>query len=367
MENIEKTEIKAIDLKAVKPEIMTKAQLVVQKLDVSKQDTVTNLGLETQQQLSSLNGQMLDDVRAKDSGDIGETINSLLCEIGAIDVDLKPSPLENIPVVGSLLAKMFTKGKEFVSKYESVKKNINGIVLKLEESRLGLRKDNQNFQHIFEKNIINIQELEVAIVAGKIKIEELKNTIATFTPEDGIEDYQKRDTVSYLERLEKKVENLQFTRISTIQSLPQIRLIQGNNMLLEDKIISSINNTIPIWRQQLVLGLGIQRQKKVLEIAMKMDKATNEMIEKNSQNLKFNTIEAAKANERSAIDINVLRKVNSDIVSTLDELIKIKEEGKNLRKKAEEELVLIESDLKSKILSIKQGTTASDATPLIED
>ncbi|SRR6266403_427162 len=363
--NSEKS-LKTVEINKVKPEVLAKAQSLVKTIDISKQDSITNLGLETQQKLSSMNNAILDEVRTKDSGEVGKTINELLTQINAIDVDLKPSPLASIPIIGSFLAKMFDKGKEIVSKYESVKTNINGIVLKLDKSRLGLRKDNNNFQTMFEKNVINISDLDAAIVAGKMKVEELSGVVASFSPEDGIEDYEKKDTVNFLDRLEKKVYDLQLTRHITIQSLPQIRLIQSNNQLLEDKILSSINNTIPIWQQQMVIGLGIQRQKNVLEVAKNMDDATNIMIVKNSENLKFNTIEAAKANERGIIDVASLKKVNEDIMSTLDELVKIKEDGKKARQQAEVELSMIESELKNKILTIKQGTSATDVEPNVK-
>lgn len=347
------------DIAKAKPEVLAKATAIVKTLDHNKQNSVMSLGLESQQKIGAMSSQLLTQVRGKDIGEVGGDITNLLSKINYVDVEsLKPSPLASIPFIGTFIAKMFDKGKEIITRYESVQSNINDIALKINKSALVINKDSTTLEGMFVKSVENISELDASILAGKIKIEEVQQVIASFEGSEGIEDYEKNDTVSYLERLEKKVADLQTIRIDAIQTLPMIRTIQGQNQVLEEKLRGAIDGVIPLWKKHLVIALSLNRQGKALEIYEAIGNTTNILIEKNSEMLKENSIRIAQANESTIIKYETLKKVNTNVISMLDEIVKIKEDGKATRISAEVELRKIEDELKNKIISLKSGTTA---------
>lgn len=348
--------------KEVKPEVLAKANAIVKTLDQTKQNSIVNLGLETQQKIGNISGQLLKQVRAKDIGDVGDVVTSMLSKINYVNVDsFKPSPLASIPLIGPFLNKMFNKGKEIMAKYESVETNLNDSVLIMDKSRLVLNRDNTTMESMFVKNVEYIKDLDASILAGKMKIEELQLTVSKFSDNDELEDYEKKDTVSYLERLEKKVADLQGIRIDAIQTLPTIRTIQGANQVLEEKIISAINSVVPLWKKHIVIALAVNNQRKALEVQEAVSATTNLLILKNSEMMKENAVRIAEANEKTTINVETLKQVNTNLITMLDDILKIKEEGKTARMNAEIELGKVEEELKTKILSMKSGTTASEA------
>jgi uncharacterized protein YaaN involved in tellurite resistance len=303
-----------------------KANEVIKSLDINSLDTVTNFGAETQRDLNKFSNEILNKIKAKDVGKMGEMINNLLFEIKGI----------NTPNRFPILGKYFNNIKKIVAKYESVSMNIDNIVLSLDESRLMLNKDNVVLAGLYKKNLEHIDNLEVFIIAGETKLNELNNN-------------KQPEQQTFIEALDSRIHDLKLTRMVAIQSLPQILLIQNNNRALEEKILSAINNTIPLWRNQVALTLTLIRQKKVIDIKNKIDETTDELLKFNSKSIRENTIKLAKSNERGIVKVETLKEVNDNLIVMFDEIKKIVEESSLKRKETEKELLKIETELKNRL------------------
>ena len=237
---------------------------------------------------------------------------------------------------------------------------IDEISEKLDNERMILLRDIAMFDNLFEKNTECIHNLDLYIIAGNKKIEELRTIVLPKLQQiaeeskDPLDAQKVADMNDFTDRFEKKIHDLKLTRVVAIQTAPQIRFIQSGNKALVDRIQSSILNTIPLWKNQIVLAIGMIRQKGALDLQKQVNETTNNLLKKNSEILKTNTIEIAKENERGIVEIETLKKVNEDLITTLEETIKISEEGSKKRKEVEKELVVIEKDLKNKLSIIRK-------------
>lgn len=328
------------------------------KIDVMDSTQVLQYGVSAQNKISEFSDSVLEDVKTKSTGDVGELLANLVTEIKSFDSSISGKEPKG-------LAKLFHSIKKeanyILAKYNKIENNIDTIEKGLENNKLMLLKDINLFDTMYDKNLDYFKEISLYIIAGERKIEELKTKVLPELKKkaqesnDQIEIQKVNDMENQINRFEKKLYDLKTTRIISIQLAPQIRLLQNNDALLVEKIQSSITNTIPLWKNQIVLALGINNSKKALKGEQAVSKLTNEMLKKNSETLKQGSIDIAKEAEKSIVDIETLKKTNQDIIETLDTVIKIHEDGRIKRAEATKELENIEKELKDKLLEINVG------------
>ena len=326
------------------------------EIDVYDQTQILQFGSAAQDKISKFSDSVLENVRTKDTGEVGELLGELVAQIKSFDNALADNAKMNI------IERIFsTAKKEFdklVAKYSKIEKNIDTIEGGLEKDKLQMLKDINVFDHMYEKNLEYFKEISLYIIAGEKKLEELKNVtlpeLKKVAEESGDHlDVQKvQDMENIINRFEKKLYDLKTTRLISIQMAPQIRLLQNNDAELVEKIQSSITNTIPLWKNQMVLALGINNAQKALKNQQAVSKLTNEMLKKNSETLKQGSIKIAEESERAIVDIETLRKTNQDIIETIDKVIEIHKNGRIKRAESEKELETLEQELKDKLLEI---------------
>ena len=327
------------------------------KIDITDSAQILQYGVAAQEKISKFSDSILEDVKTKNTGEVGDLLAELVSQIKSFDKDVSGVSKQNI------ISKLFTSAKKefdfIVAKYSKIEKNIDTIETGLEKDKLQMLKDITIFDTMYEKNLEYFKEISLYIIAGERKLDELRNVelpkLMAAAEKSGEQlDAQKvHDMEALIKRFEKKIYDLKTTRLISIQMAPQIRLLQNNEAELVEKIQSSITNTIPLWKNQMVLALGISNAKKALKTQQEVSKLTNEMLEKNSQTLKQGSIEIAKESERAIVDVETLQKTNQNLIETLDSVIKIHEEGRAKRAEAEKTLADLEKELKAKMLEIK--------------
>ena len=323
------------------------------KIDVYDSTQILQYGAAAQNKISNFSDSILEDVKTKGAGETGELLADLVGQIKSFDSSIGPK---------KGLAKLFYSVKrEFntiLAKYNKIEKNVDTIEKGLDKSKIQLLKDISIFDEMYKKNLEFFKEISLYIIAGERKLEELRNEVLpelkkkAEETKDQIDIQKVQDMEAQINRFEKKIYDLKTTRIISIQMAPQIRMLQNNDAELVEKVQSSITNTIPLWKNQMVLALGITNAKRTLEQQRAVSNLTNDMLVKNSETLKQGSIDIAKESERAIVDIETLKKTNKDLIETLDTVLKIHEEGRVKRAQAEEELQNIEKELKDKILEI---------------
>jgi uncharacterized protein YaaN involved in tellurite resistance len=341
--------------------IRQKALAIAKTIDPAKPETLTNFGVETQRRLGHYSNELLTKVKVKDSGDAGAAINELLHQINSVRIDEADKPGRISRLMGGIpfLRKFVDKSKKIASQYNTISANVDEVVLKLESTRQSLLKDSTSLEVMFKQAVEYIQEVRAVIAAGNLKIEELENdnlprlqAEVAASQQDELAVQRLSDLISFKERLEKKVHDLRLSHTIATQAMPQIRMIQTTNEVLSQKIQNSIVTVIPVWRQQVAIFLGLEKQRKALEIQKKVTDTTNEMLLKNAQLLKTNVVGTAQENERGIVDVETLKKVNQDMVETLDAVIKISAEGSRKRAEAVKELAMVQEQLNNKIIGL---------------
>ncbi|MEE3343845.1 MAG: toxic anion resistance protein [Bacilli bacterium] len=326
------------------------------KLDVNDGTQVLQFGSAAQDKISKFSDSILEDVRTKNLGDVGDLLASLVSEIKAFDKDVSGDSKKGV------LGKLFNNAKKevdhIIARYGKIENNIDTIEKGLEKDKLQMLKDISIFDTMYEKNLEYFKEISLYIIAGEKKLDELRNVTLPELRKKAEEskdelDIQKvNDMENVINRFEKKIYDLKTTRIISIQMAPQIRLLQNNEAELVEKIQSSITNTIPLWKNQMVLALGINNAKQALKGQQEVSKLTNEMLKKNSETLKQGSIQIAEESEKAIVDVETLQKTNQDLIETLDKVIEIHKNGRIKRQEAEEKLADIEKELKDKMLEI---------------
>ena len=326
------------------------------KLDINDAAQVLQYGVAAQEKISKFSDSILEDVKTKNTGEVGDLLADLVSQIKSFDKDISGTSKKNF------IAKLFTSAKKefdyIVAKYSKIEKNIDTIEGGLEKDKVQMLKDITVFDTMYEKNLEYFKEISLYIIAGDRKLEELRNVELPKLKEaaeksgDQIDVQKVNDMEALINRFEKKIYDLKTTRIISIQMAPQIRLLQNNEAELVEKIQSSITNTIPLWKNQMVLALGINNAKNALKSQQAVSKLTNEMLVKNSETLKQGSIDIARESERAIVDVETLQKTNQDLIETLDAVIAIHEEGRAKRAEAEKTLEEIEKELKAKMLEI---------------
>ena len=326
------------------------------KIDINDSAQILQYGVAAQEKISKFSDSILEDVKTKNAGDVGNLLADLVSQIKSFDKDINSASKKNF------LEKIFNSAKKefdfIVAKYSKIEKNIDTIEGGLEKDKIQMLKDITVFDTMYEKNLEYFKEISLYIIAGDRKIEELRSVELPKLKEaaeksgDQIDVQKVNDMEALINRFEKKIYDLKTTRIISIQMAPQIRLLQNNEAELVEKIQSSITNTIPLWKNQMVLALGINNAKEALKSQQAVSKLTNEMLVKNSETLKQGSIDIARESERAIVDIETLQKTNQDLIETLDSVIAIHEEGRAKRAEAEKTLEGIEKELKAKMLEI---------------
>ena len=324
------------------------------KIDPNDATEILGFGSAAQAKISEFSDSVLESVKTKSTGEVGNLLGELVAEIKSFDADINGS--------SKGLGKIFSSAKKqldkIIAKYNKVENNIDTIEKGLTKDKLQMLKDISLFDQMYEKNLDYFKEISLYIIAGERKLEELRTKVlpelkAQAEKSGEQMDVQKvSDMENAINRFEKKIYDLKTTRIISLQMAPQIRLLQNNEAELVEKIQSSLTNTIPLWKNQIVLALGINNAKRALKNQQAVSKLTNEMLAKNSETLKQGSIEIAEESEKAIVDVETLKKTNADLLETLDTVLKIHEEGKARRAQAEVELENIEKELKDKMLEI---------------
>lgn len=326
------------------------------KVDVKNTAQVLQFGASAQNNISKFSDSVLKDVKTRSTGEVGDLLGNLVVEIKEFDSDLPTGEKKGILGLFNSAKKQVEK---LVAKYNKVENNIDKIEKQLEGHKLQMMKDIAIFDTMYDKNLEYFKELSLYIIAGEKKLEELKNVTLPEMQRQAEESKDQTDAqavndmVATINRFEKRIYDLKTTRIISIQMAPQIRLIQNNDSELVEKIQSSLINTIPLWKNQIVIALGLTNAKNALGAQKQVSEMTNEMLKKNSELLKQGTIEITEESEKAIVDVETLQKTNQDIIETLDKVLEIHENGRVRRQEAEQELEKIEGELKDKLLEIK--------------
>ena len=325
-----------------------------EKIDITNSQMVLQYGAASQKKLSDFSETALSRVKTKDMGETGELITSLISELQGFD-----ATAEQPKGFLGLFKKAGNNLEQLKTRYESADKNVERIKAQLEDHQVTLMKDITMLDKMYELNMAYFKELSMYILAGKKKLadvraNELQQAMDKAKVSGLPEDAQAaRDLADQCERFEKKLYDLELTRNISLQMGPQIRLLQNNNTMMAEKIQSTIVNTIPLWKNQMVLALGLAHSQQAMQAERAVTNMTNDLLKKNAEALKLGTIETAKESQRGIVDIETLQQTNKSLIETLDELNKIQSEGRAKRVAAEQELTRIEDELKTKMMEIR--------------
>lgn len=321
------------------------------QIDLTNSNAVLQYGAGTQKKIADFSEDVLGNVKTKDFGEVGEALTGVVAELKGFDAEEEKGFL-------GLFKKSSNKLTAMRARYEKAEVNINKIVKVLEGHQVQLLKDVALLDKMYELNLTYFKELSMYILAGKKKLAQtrtvdlpaaLKKAEESGLPEDA---QAARDLDAMCQRFEKKLYDLELTRTIAMQTAPQLRLVQGNDTQMVEKIQSTIVNTIPLWKSQMVIALGVAHSTQAAQAQREVSDMTNELLKKNAEALKLATVETARESERGIVDMETLRATNASLIATLDEVLKIQQEGRQKRQEAETEMYRMENELKQKLLSI---------------
>lgn len=343
----------ALNISNLSPSEQAAVKDFAEKIDITDTNIVLQYGASAQKNISDFSGATLNSVRTKDMGEVGNMLSSLVVELKGFNYDDKQKGIKGL----------FKKGQNQIAamkaQYDKAEINVAKITSMLETHQLTLLKDIAMLDKMYDMNQAYFKELTMYILAGKQKLQQCQETelkaLQDKARETGLpEDAQAaNDYANMCNRFDKKLHDLELTRIISIQMAPQIRMIQNNDSLMVEKIQSSIVNTIPLWKSQMVLGLGLHHSQQAMEAQRNVTNVTNELLRKNAETLKMGSIEIARESERGIVDVETLKHTNQNLIETLDEVRTIQIEGAKKRREAEVELGRIEGELKQKLLSLR--------------
>ncbi len=342
-----------LDESSLTPEERKVVDDFAEKIDITNSSVVLQYGAAAQKKIASFSDTALDKVRTKDLGEIGEEISSLVVELKGFDIDEeeKKGIFGWFKNTGNKIAGM-------KARYDSAEANVDKIAAALESHQVQLMKDVVMLDKLYEMNLNYHKELSMYIIAGKKKLQKERATtlveMQNKAKQSGLaEDAQAANDFAQLcDNFEKKLHDLELTRMVSVQMSPQIRLVQNNDKLMTEKIQSTLVNTIPLWKSQMVLALGVAHSAQAVKAQREVSDMTNELLRKNAEKLKMSTIETARESERGVVDMETLRMTNQSLIQTLDEVVKIQDEGRAKRRAAEQEIGKLEGELKQKLLDI---------------
>jgi len=323
------------------------------QIDLHNSTAILQYGVGTQKKMADFSGNALENVRTKDLGEVGDMLSDVVTQLKGFDEEDEKGFL-------GLFKKPAHKLESMKTKYAKAETNVNKICEALESNQIQLLKDINLLDKMYEQNLVYFKELSMYILAGKKKLAETRETElpqlldkakASGLPEDA---QAARDLEALCDRFEKKIHDLELTRMVSIQTAPQIRLVQSSDTMMVEKIQSTIVNTIPLWKSQMVLALGVTHAEQAARAQREVSDMTNELLKKNAEVLKTATIESAKESERGIIDMETLKNTNANLISTLDEVMKIQADGREKRRAAEQEMQTMENELKEKLLELSE-------------
>ena len=335
------------------PEELQMVNEFSQKIDLHNSQAILQYGVGTQKKMADFSEAALNNVRTKDLGEVGNMLSSLVIDLKSFDVTEQDKGFKG------LFKKSSNKITSMKAKYDKAEVNVNNVCTALENHQVTLMKDIALLDKMYAVNLTYFKELSMYILAGKKKLEEVRNgelaaAVAKANASNLPEDAQAaKDLQSMCDRFEKKIHDLELTRMISIQTAPQIRMVQNNDTLMAEKIQSTIVNTIPLWKSQMVLALGIEHSAQAAKAQREVTDMTNELLRKNADILKTATIYTDKESERGIVDLETLKHTNESLISTFDEVIKIQTEGREKRRNAEAEMQRMEDELKKKLLEIR--------------
>ena len=322
------------------------------QIDLHNSTAILQYGVGTQKKMADFSGSALENVKTKDLGEVGDMLSDVVTQLKGFDEEEKG-------FLG-IFKKPANKLEAMKAKYSKAETNVNKICEALEDNQVQLLKDISILDKMYDLNLTYFKELSMYILAGKKKLAETRETElpqllakakASGLPEDA---QAARDLEALCDRFEKKLHDLELTRMVSIQTAPQIRLVQSSDTMMVEKIQSTIVNTIPLWKSQMVLALGVTHVEQASRAQREVSDMTNELLRKNAEVLKVSAIESAKESERGIIDMETLKTTNANLISTLDEVMKIQADGREKRKAAEEEMRVMENELKTKLLELSE-------------
>ena len=325
------------------------------QIDVTSSTTVLQYGAEAQKKIADFSDSALQNVRTKDLGEVGEMMADLVGELKGFSADEE----EEKGLFG-MFKKTTNKMEKMKARYDKAELNVNKISKALEDHQITLMRDIALLDQLYEKNMVHFKELTMYILAGKKKLQEVRSKdlpqmIAAAQKSGLPEDAQKaNDLANACDRFEKKIHDLELTRTVALQMAPQIRLVQNNDTLMTEKIQSTLVNTIPLWKSQMVLAIGVEPSAQAAKAQREVTDMTNTLLKKNAETLKLATVETAKESERGIVDIETLKQTNESLISTLDEVLQIQEDGRNKRREAEAELTQIETTMRNKLMEMSR-------------
>lgn len=334
-----------------------KAIQLAKQIEPGDRQAITEYGTQAQSQLTDFSHKLLDHVQKKDTGEIGDVLTDLMKKLEQVN----PEELqqEKQGFLRRIFGKVSSSVNEMLSRYQKTGAQIDRIRVQLDRHRNALTMDNSMLDDLFDKNRDYFDALTIYIAAGEMKQEELETTIIPELKQKAdksgsqMDVQEVNDMLQFADRLEKRTHDLKLSRQITMQSAPQIRLIQNTNQALVEKIQSSVMTAIPLWKNQIATALTLLRQQKAVEAQKQVSDTTNELLEKNSEMLKTNAIETAKENERGLVDVETLKKTQGDLITTIEETIRIQSEGREKRQQAEKELTAMEGEMKQKLLEMR--------------
>ena len=344
-----------LDIDRLSPEEQAAVREFAKQIDVTDTNLVLSYGAAAQKNIADFSGAALGKVRTKDMGEVGDMLTSLVVELKDLDYD----EAEQKKGLRGLFKKASRSMEETKAKFDKAEINVDKITQQLQNHQVVLAKDIASLDRMFELNQAYFKELTMYIIAGKLRVQELREkdlaelrakAVKSGLPEDA---QAVNDFTNLIGRFEKKLHDLELTRMVSVQMGPQTRLLQNNDTLMIEKIQSSLVNTIPLWKSQMVLALGMEHSRQATAAQNAVTEMTNDLLKKNADTLKMGTIATAKEAERSIIDIETLQHTNQQLISTLDEVLNIQKEGAAKRKEAEVELGKIEGELKQKLMELR--------------
>ncbi|MDD6551649.1 MAG: toxic anion resistance protein [Lachnospiraceae bacterium] len=355
VEDEKQLEADVVEAAKLTQEEQAQVDAFVEKIDITNSAAVMNYGVATQKKLADFSQKTIDNVRTSDMGDVGEMLTGLVTELKNFDVD------ENEKGLKALFKKSANKVNALKAKYSSIETNVTTITRELEKHQVTLLKDIDVLDKMYDLNLNYFKELTMYILAGKKKLEIVRNTDlkelqakadASGLPEDA---QRAKDLADKCNRFDKKIYDLELSRTIALQTGPQIRLVQSADTEMAEKIQSTIVNTIPLWKNQMVIALGVEHSTQAAKAEREVNDMTNELLKKNADKLKTAVTESAKESERGIVDIETLKHTNDSLISTIDEVISIQKNGTQRRHEAEKELTELEGQLKQKLMEASKN------------
>ncbi|ANI80960.1 toxic anion resistance protein [Kosakonia oryzae] len=340
------------------PAEQTQIQNIVEEININDPVFSLAFGAKTMNSISQFSESLMQEVRAKDAGVIGAQLTDLLMKIKQVDIsafEQKPGFLASLPLLGSL----FNRIERTMLEYQTLAKQVDTITEKLNEAMVDLLRNISVLEILFDRNRDVFQQITLHIIAGKQKLEQIKQNelpaLQAQATSDPMNAQRLRDLLESIQRFERRLHDLMLSRTIAMQSAPQIRLMQSNSQSLAEKIQSSILSTIPVWKSQIALSMSLQTQRQAAKLQKDVADTTNDLLRRNAEMLQTGTLETAREVERSVVDIETLREVQTRLLSTIEDSVKIATDARQRRAEVEKELVTMENDLRSRLASIANG------------